>query len=67
MKPIKSPAREQKMRQEKQEKMAGEKEKSKSQGSKFCMPELRKLIFCSWIRRPQSVRPVTGFVVSFSS
>ena len=38
--------------------------------SKFCflrIPELRKLIFCIWIRRPRSVRPVNGFVVSFSS
>ena len=38
--------------------------------SKFCflrMPELRKLIFCIWIRRPRSVRPVNRFVVSFSS
>ena len=38
--------------------------------SKFCFlrtPELRKLIFCIWIRRPPSVRPVNRFVVSFSS
>ena len=38
--------------------------------SKFCflrMPGLRKLIFCIWIRRPRSVRPVNRFVVSFSS
>ena len=26
-----------------------------------------KLIFCIWIRRLQSVRPVNGFMVSFSS
>ena len=31
------------------------------------LPELRMLIFCIWIRRPRSLRPVTGFVVSFSS
>ena len=33
--------------------------------SKFCflgMPELCMLIFCIWIRRPQSVRPVNDFV-----
>ena len=38
--------------------------------SKFCflcMPELCKLIFCIWIRRPRSVRPVNSFVLSFSS
>jgi len=33
----------------------------------LCMPELCKLIFCIWIRRPWSVRPVNSFVVSFSS
>ena len=27
---------------------------------------LSKLIFCIWIRRPQSVRPINCFVVSFS-
>ena len=35
--------------------------------SKFCflrMPELRKLIFCIWIKRQPSVRPVNQFVVS---
>ena len=31
------------------------------------VPELRKLIFCIWIRRPRRVRPVNGFVVSFTS
>ena len=33
----------------------------------FCflrMPEIRKLIFCIWIRRPQGERPV-GFIASF--
>ena len=30
------------------------------------MPELHKLIFCIWIRRLQSVRPVNGFMVSFT-
>ena len=63
MKPTKYPAREKKMRQEKRKKRGGEK-------AKFCflrMPELRKLIFCIWIRRLRSVRPVNRFVVSFSS
>ena len=68
------------MGQEKQKKGEGEKVKSKSQDCcvtfkpktmlKFCflrMPELRKLIFCIWIRRAPSVRPVNRFVVSFSS
>ena len=81
IKPTKCPAREKKMWKEKGQKRGGEKEKSKSQDcymspsnpktiSKFCfllMPELHKLIFCICIRRWQSVRPVTGFVVSFSS
>ena len=64
MKPTKCPAREKK----------NEARKAKKEGrrdiSKFCflrMPELRKLIFCIWIRRPRSVRPVNWFVVSFSS
>ena len=76
MKPTKRPAREKKMRREKRKKKGGEKAKSKSQDCcvtlkpKFCflrMPELRKLIFCIWIRRPRSVRPVNRFVVSFSA
>ena len=76
MKPTKCPAREKKMRQEKRKKKGGEKAKSKSQDCcvtfkpKLCflrMPELGKLIFCIWIRRPPSVRPVNRFVVSFSS
>ena len=73
IKPTKFPAREKKMRQEKRKKRGEEKAKSKSQDccvSKFCflrMLELRKLIFCIWIRRPWSVRPVNRFVVSFSS
>ena len=70
MKPTKCPAREKKW---------GKKEKSKSQdccvtfkpqNSKLSflhMPELRKLIFCIWIRRPRSERPANSFVVSFSS
>ena len=33
----------------------------------LCMPELRTLIFCIWIRRPQSVRCVIGSLVSLSS
>ena len=31
------------------------------------MPKLHKQIFCIWIRMLQSVRPVNGFMVSFSS
>ena len=31
------------------------------------MPKLNRLIFCIWIRMLQSVRPVNGFMVSFSS
>ena len=53
---------EKKMRQEKQKKRGGQKAKSESQDCcvtfKFCflcMPELCKLIFCIWIRRPWSV------------
>ena len=37
---------------------------------KFCflhMPDLHKLVCCIWIRRLQSVQPVNGFLVSFSS
>ena len=73
MKPTKCQAKE-KMKQEKQKKRGLEKAKSRSQNCcvkpNFCfllMPELRKLIFCTWIRRPRSVRPVNVFVVSFSS
>ena len=60
MKPTKCPAREKKMRQEKQKKRGGEK------FCFLCMRKLRKLILCIWIRRPPSVRPVNSFVVSFS-
>ena len=38
--------------------------------TKFCflhMPKLRKLIFCIWIRRSQSVQPVNNFMVGLSS
>ena len=38
--------------------------------SKLCflrMSELHKLIFSIWMRRLQTVRPVNGFMVSFSS
>ena len=63
MKPTKCPAREKKkMRQEKRKKKGGEKAKF----GFLRMPELRKLIFCIWIRRPPSVRPVNRFVVSLS-
>ena len=40
--------------------------KAKSWWEHF-MPELRKLIFCIWIKRPQSVQPVNSFDVRFSS
>jgi len=33
----------------------------------LCMPEIRKLIFCIWLRRAQGEWPVNGFIVSFSS
>ena len=71
MKPCKCPAKEKKMRPGKRKvkvKIAVSLLNPKI--SKFCflhMPELRKLIFCIWIRRPQSVRPANGFVISFSS
>ena len=68
MKPTECPAREKKMRQEKRKKRGEEKAKSKSQDCCVTFkPKLRKLIFCIWIRRPRSVRPVNRFVVSFSS
>ena len=77
MKPTKYPAREK--NEARKAKKEGRREKSESQdccvtfkpNSKFCflrIPEHRKLIFCIWIRRPTSVRPVNGFfVVRFSS
>ena len=64
MKPTKCPAKGKKMRQEKQRLLCP------NAFSKFCflcMPEIHKLIFCTWIRRPRSVRPVNSFMVSFSS
>ena len=66
MKPTKCAARE-KQNEARKAKKEGRRE---SEMSKFCflrMPELRKLIFCIWIRRPPSERPVNRFVVSFSS
>ena len=76
MKPTKCPAREKKNEARKAKKR-GEERKRKvnvktavSLLCQFCflrMPELRKLIFCIWITRPPSVRPVNRFVVSFSS
>ena len=78
MKPIKCPAREKKMRQEKRKKRGGEQAKSKSQDRCVTLKpknhlemllsvhaQTSQLIF--WIRRPRSVRPVNWFVVSFSS
>ena len=81
MKPTKCPAREKKMRQEKRKKKGGEKAESKSQDCCVTFKPKNyleillsahartshKLIFYIWIRRPQSVRPVNGLVVSFSS
>ena len=68
MKPTKCPAREKKWGKKSEKR--GEERKRKVKVSKFCflrMPELRKLIFCIWIRRLRSVRPINLFVVSFSS
>lgn len=68
MKPSKCPAREKKM--SKKSEKRGEERKGKVKVKKGCflrMPELRKLIFCIRIRRPWRLRPVNGFVVSFSS
>ena len=82
MKPTKFPARENKNEARKAKKESGEERKRKVKVKtvvsllnpktmlKLCylrMPELRKLIFCMWIRRLPSVRPVNRFVVSFSS
>ena len=73
------PNKRKKMRQGKRKNKGGEKAKSKSQdccvtlkphNSKFCflrMPELCKLIFCIWIRRPRRVWPVNGFVVKLQN
>ena len=80
MKPTKCLAKEQNEARKAKKKRGGEQVESKREDccvifksknySKFCflrMPKLRKLIFCIWIRRPQSVRPVNSFMVSFSS
>ena len=80
MKPTKCPAREKKWGKKSEKRGEERKRKVKVKTavsllnpktmSKFCflrMPELCKLIFCIWIRRPWSVRPVNRFVVSFSS
>ena len=83
MKPIKCPAKEEKMRQRKKSEKRGEESKWKvtvktavsllnpQKISRFCflrMPKLHMLILCILIRRLQSVRPVYGFnMVSFSS
>ena len=45
-------------------------QKEKKTVLKLCflrMPELHKLKFCIWIKMLQSVRPLNGFMVSFSS
>ena len=39
----------------------------KTFSTKMKLTELRKLIFCFWIRRPPSVRPGNGFVVRLKS
>ena len=78
MKPTKCPAREKKWGKKSEKRVEERKRKVKvktavsllNPKTKFCflrMPELRKLIFYIWIRRPWSVRPVNRFVVSFSS
>ena len=73
------PNKRKKMRQGKRKNKGGEKAKSKSEdcyvtfkphNAKFCflrMPELCKLIFCIWIRRPRRVWPVNGFVVKLQN
>ena len=78
MKPTKCPAKEKK-RGRKSEKRATERKRKVrvktavsliKPNTKFCflrMTELRKIIFCIWIRSPQNVRPVNGFMVSLSS
>ena len=75
MKPTKCPAREKKQSGKKSEKRREERKRkvkvktavsllTPKTISKFCflrMPELRKLIFCIWIRRPRSTcKPVCG-------
>ena len=80
MKPTKCPAREKKGGKKSEKRREERKRKVNVKTavsllnpktiSKFCflrMPELRKVIFCIWIRRAPSVRPVNRFVVSFSS
>ena len=66
-----------KMRQEKRKKREERKRKLKVKVAVLLLnpqnlglsahAELHKLIFCIWIRKLQSVRPVNRFVVSFSS
>ena len=80
MKPSKCPAREKKWGKKSQKGGEERKRKVKVKSavslfnpkpvSKFYflhMPELCKLMVCIWIKRLQSVQPVNGFVVSFSS
>ena len=77
MKPTKCPAKGKQMRQEKQNKREERKQKLKVKVAVLLLnpqnlglsahAELRKLIFCIWIRKLQSVRSVNRFVVSFSS
>ena len=80
MRPTKCPAREKKRGKKSEKRSEERKRKVKVKTavsllnsktiSRFCflhMPELCKLIFCIWIRRPRSVWPVNGFVASFSS
>ena len=76
MKPTKCPAKEKNKWAKKSEKRWEERKRKvkvktavsllNPKISFLCIPELRKLIFCIWIRRPLSVLPVNGFVVSFS-
>ena len=69
------PSKRKKIRQDKRKKRGGKRAKSKSQdccvtfkpkNSKFYIlrvPELRKLIFCTWFRRPRNLRPVCGLTL----
>ena len=59
--------RNKKIRQEKWKKRGGENQKNYLEIFLFAHAELCKLMFCIWIRRPQRLWPVNGFMVSFSS
>ena len=65
MKPTKFPAKDKKKNEARRAKKEGVGGESKILLSAHA--ELRKVIFCIWITRPQSVQPANSFVVSFSS